>query len=162
MFSLSNYWLPVLLTTLVAAFFGAVLGRQARVIEGTLAWQLELERELAEARWATRRVVAERDALLSSPEAIERAAREDLGFVAPGEQVVRYESAVASRAAPFEPSVRLTRLERALLSPRLPLVLPASVFLASAVIFAVFNACARTARPEAPEEDEPLQAGIPA
>jgi hypothetical protein len=151
----------VFLTTLVAAFFGAVLGRQARVVEGTLAWQMQLERELAEARWATRRVVAERDALLSSPEAIERAAREELGFVAPGEEVVAYEPTVPPQPAPFEPSMRLTRLERLLLAPQLPLVLPASVFLVSAVVFATFNACTRPRGTDGAEGEDLLGVGLP-
>jgi hypothetical protein len=153
----------VLLTTLVAAFFGAVLGRQARVIENTLAWQVGLDRELATARTATRRIIAERNALLSSPEAIERVAREDLGFAAPGEKITPYKSAVSVQPAPSGPSVRLTRLERVLLSPRLPLVLPGSVFVVSAVLFAAFNICRRKGRADRPAgAPDPFEAGMTA
>jgi cell division protein FtsB len=165
-FSLRAFWLPVLLTTLMAAFFGAVLGRQARVIEGTLAWQLRLERELSIARAATQRVIAERNALLSSPEAIERVAREELGFVVPGEKVTAYSPTTRPPAPRFVSSIRLTRLEKLLLSPQLPLALPAAVFLASAVVFAAFNACRPSdgrGRPgDAAEDGEPLEARLPA
>jgi cell division protein FtsB len=164
-FSLRAFWLPVFLTTFVAAFFGAVLGRQGRVIENTLGWQVGLERELATARAATRRIVAERNALLSSPEAIERVAREDLGYAAPGEKITPCEPVVSAQAVRVVSGVKVSRLERLLLSPRLPLVLPAGVFVGSAVVFAAINIRQRKGRPDrygdVAAAREPFEAGMP-
>jgi len=69
----------------ILAFGGQSLGRlwhMKREVDG-------LERELASLRAETDRLSAAVGALRSDPESIERIAREELGFVKPGERVYK-------------------------------------------------------------------------
>jgi cell division protein FtsB len=151
--SARSFWLPVLLTTLVAAFFGAVLGRRGRHLEGLLARQAGLEQELARLKEGNRRARAERDALLSSPEAIERVAREEYGFAAPGETVAEYQSRRRRPRPASTVTVEVSRWHRLLMWRHLPVLLPMAVFVATAVVFRLWNAS--SASRHRPGTDEP-------
>ena len=144
-FSAKDFWLPVLLTTFVAAFFGAVLGRRGRQLDVMLAGEARLAGRLSDLKDENERARAERDALLSSPEAIEKAAREEFGLAAPGETVVPY---VSSLPPPRRASAqaRRSRLETLLTWRGLPLALPAVVFVVSALVFGIWNAGVRARR----------------
>ena len=96
-FSAKSFWLPVLVATLVAAFFGAILNRRGRYLEQMLVTEARQQRELARLTEQNEKARAERDALLSSPEAIERVAREEYGLAAPGEEVTPFEPLAAAR-----------------------------------------------------------------
>lgn len=139
-FSARSFWLPVLLATLVAAFFGAVLGRRGRQWERALARQALWEGRLARTKEDDERARAERDALLSSPEAIERVAREEYGFAAPDETVTDFDSTARPLGARLRAEVRVSALDRLLMWRQLPLALPAAVFLVTAFICALLNA----------------------
>lgn len=153
--SVRSFWLPVLLTTLVAAFFGAVLGRRGRHLEAMLAKQARLEQELARLKEGNRRARAERDALLSSAEAIERVAREEYGFAAPGETVAEYQSRRRwPRPAPTG-TVEVSRWHRLLMWRHLPVLLPLAVFVATAVVFGLWNASSASRGRLGPDEPGP-------
>jgi cell division protein FtsB len=149
-FSAKSFWLPVLAATLVAAFFGAILSRHGRYLEQMLVTEARQQRELARLTEQNEKARAERDALLSSPEAIERVAREEYGLAAPGEEVTPFEPLAAARpreagAAMVPPA---SRWQKVLMWRHLSVALPGVVFLASAAIFAMWNGLA-AARAEA-------------
>jgi cell division protein FtsB len=139
-FSARSFWLPVMLTTLLAAFFGSVLARRGRHLERMLARQARLQGQIAQRTEENRQVRAERDALLSSPEAVERVAREEYGFAGPGEKVTEYQPRGARAKAARPATVRLSRWQRLLMWRHLTVALPAAVFLATAVVFGMWNA----------------------
>jgi hypothetical protein len=99
-----------------------------------------LTTELAGLREQNREARAERDALLSSPEAIERVAREDYGLSAPGETVEPFDPP-PERTGPAPVALAgISPWQRVLIWPHLQVALPVAVFLLTAVIVAVLNA----------------------
>ncbi len=155
-FSARRFWLPVLLTTLVAALFGAVLGRRGRRLDAMLDGEVGLQVLLHEVQRENRKELAQRDALLSSPEAIEKAAREDLGLAAPGETVVPFEGGPRPRVSRERTEDRRPVVEGLLSWRQLPLALPAAVFVLSAVVFALWNLGTGNRRTSAPPEPEAI------
>ncbi len=139
--------MPLLLATLIAAFFGALLARRGRELEGLLVEQARLRREIAGLERQNARLKAERDALLNSPEAIERVAREDYGFAAPGESADAFESSLPE-PAPAPLRVTPPSLWALAISwRRVSLLLPAAAFVVTALILAAWNlAVGRAAR----------------
>jgi len=136
--SLRSFWLPVLLTTLVAAFFGALLARRGRDWNELLAQKAALKAELADLLEENARLRSQRDQLLSSPEAIERVAREEYGFAAPGERIEPVHARPVARAA--APRPRAPGRFAWLTWERVPILLTLSVFAVTAFVFAVLNA----------------------
>ncbi|KPK61728.1 MAG: hypothetical protein AMK73_07890 [Planctomycetes bacterium SM23_32] len=144
-FTARSFWLPVLLATLAAALFGAVLARRGRQLERALEEQARLEAGLQELEELNARSRAERDALLSSPEAIERVAREDYGFAAPGEQVSEFASGAGAAIRPRRrPPHDVSPWQKVLMWRQLPLAVPAAAFVLTALICASANASARS------------------
>ncbi len=138
-FSGRSFWLPVLLATLVAAFFGAVLARRGRRLERLVRDQKHLEARLRQMEAENARLRAERDALLSSPEAIERVAREEYGFSAPGERVEQYAGLPRPAALPVAPEP--VPVWAAALGLRVfPILLAGAVFVLSSLVVALWNA----------------------
>jgi len=136
--SLRSFWLPVLLTTLVAAFFGALLARRGRDWNELLAQKAALKAELADLLEENARLRSQRDQLLSSPEAIERVAREEYGFAAPGERIEPVHARPVARATALRP--RAAGRFAWLTWERVPILLTLSVFAVTAFVFAVLNA----------------------
>jgi len=136
--SLRSFWLPVLLTTLVAAFFGALLARRGRDWNELLAQKAALKAELADLLEENARLRSQRDQLLSSPEAIERVAREEYGFAAPGERIEPVHARPVARAAALRP--RAAGRFAWLTWERVPILLTLLVFAVTAFVFAVLNA----------------------
>jgi cell division protein FtsB len=152
-FSLRGFWLPVMLTTLVAALFGALLAHRGRDLARLEAELIRLDRDLAMLKQENLKLKRQRDALLSSPEAIERIGREDYGLASPGEHVV---SVAPERVAPQRPRGG-TALWGRVPWRDVPLQLTASVFILAAIVFALINAF--TGRPRAYSEppEEPVE-----
>lgn len=138
-FSAREFWLPVLLITFVSAFFGAVLARGGRVLEGMLTRQERLEARLARLEEDVRLAQAERDALMSSPEAIERVARVDYGFAAPGEQVTEFKEALPRPRSVRPPASPIPAWQKVVTWKQLPLALPAAAFVLAGVTIALAN-----------------------
>jgi len=144
--SLRSFWLPVLLTTLVAAFFGALLAHRGREWDKLQAEKASLQAKLGDLEQQNARLRAQREQLLSSPEAIERVAREDYGFAAPGEKIQAVKPAPATPAAAPAPAVR--PVLPAVLYERISIALPLAVFVVTAFVFALVNVFSgRRARP---------------
>jgi cell division protein FtsB len=141
-FSVRSFWFPVLLTTLVAAFFGAFLARRGREFDRMLDRQVRQEAALRVLEEQNERLRAQRRALMSSPEAIERVAREDFGFAAPGERVESYRA--SGPATPGHAAPRRSRplLHAVLIWDGFPLAFPAAVFVLTALVFAIANVIA--------------------
>jgi len=141
-FSTRSFWFPVLVVTLVAALLGSALGRQGRQLRCALAERAALEAKLASLKATNGELRAQRDALLCSPEAAERVAREEYGFAAPGERVEKFQppAGTVDRRAPLRISV--SPWERVLMWRELPRVMPAAVFVVTALVFGVANAVA--------------------
>jgi len=145
-FSTRSFWIPLLLATLVAAFFGAVLARRGRGLRDLLAERARLQAEIQRLNRQNQRLRAQRDALLSSPEAIERVAREEYGFAAPGEIVDEFESD-APAAPPPRASVGEGSPWTRMLSRRdAAMILPAATFIVTAVVLALWNLAAAAVR----------------
>jgi cell division protein FtsB len=118
----------VLLATLAATIIGGILAWRGRQLADMLDEQVRLDSQMLRLEQENRQARAERDALLSSPEDIERVAREDYGFAGPGERVSDFASPPpAPRPLPAV-RVELPAWQRALMWPLLPLVLPVAVF----------------------------------
>jgi cell division protein FtsB len=148
-FSAKSFWLPVLLMTLMAAFFGALLARGGRVLDSMLERQARLDAKLLQLEAEVRLARAQRDALMSSPEAIEQVARVDYGFVAPGEQVREFASAPVRSTLVLPPEVKVSGWQKMLTWRFLPLALPAATFLLAGVTIALANAVALARRTHA-------------
>jgi len=166
-FSLKTFWVPVLGTTLVAAFLGTVLARDGREHMSYRDALAEQEARLAVEAGETERLLARRRALLTSLPAIERVARDELALIGPDERPVGGASVPpAPRPLPAWQPSEPTRFEVMLMWPDLPRLLAAAAFLVTAVLFGVWNALAlwfarwRAPRPEplaaaaAPREDD--------
>ncbi len=145
-FSSRSFWLPVLLTTLVAALMGAILARRGHQLERMQIEEARRKARLERLELQNERLRAERDALLSSPEAIERVAREDYGFAAPGEEVSQFEPVPARRRAGPTPQVSGSTWERALTWRHLSVGVPAAAFVVTALLFGALNALAARRR----------------
>jgi len=135
--SLRSFWLPVMLMTLIAAFFGALLAHRGREWDTLLAQKAALQAQLGDMEQQNARLRAQRAQLLSSPQAIERVAREDYGFAAPGEKVQSVSPLPAARAVPAGAPARPGF--PAVLWERVSIALPLSVFVVTAFIFALLN-----------------------
>ncbi|MFW6119224.1 MAG: FtsB family cell division protein [Planctomycetota bacterium] len=144
-FSTRSFWLPLLIATLVAAFFGALLARRGRVLNELTQREADLRARVAELERESQRLRAQRDALLNSPEAIERAAREEYGFTAPDEQVTEFDPpprrGTRSTAQP-EGAPDWTRV---FAWHGFPFALPACVFVLSAILLTIWNLVSRPA-----------------
>jgi len=144
-FSLRSYWQPLLVVTLVAALFGAVLSRGARQMRSLASEGRRLRAELLRIKQDNLRLRRERFELLCMLSAIERAAREDLGMVASGEELATSEGPpLAIRPRPV--LRHYSRVERIFAADRLSFAVPGTVFVASAFVFALWNAAAGRAR----------------
>ncbi len=140
--ALKAFWLPLLLATLAAAYFGGLLAKRGRTLHALQAERRVLEAEVARLDRENAALRAERDALLGSPQAIERVAREEYGFRAPGE--------VVSDFAPAEPEPARIPTPVAGQPPpgvvgwdAVPAVLPGVVFVGTALVLAIWNASGR-------------------
>ena len=133
----------VLLATLAATLVGGILAWRGQQLGDILDEQARLEAQLARLKRENAQARAERNALLSSPEAIERVAREEYGFAAPGEKVSEFASSPLALRA--EPPVRLAvpGWQKALMWPLLPLALPAAVFLMTTFVLSWLRVAAR-------------------
>ena len=136
-FPVRAFWLPVMVTTLVAAFFGAMLARRGRDLDRLHQQQEALQENLVAAKAENARLLSERDALLSSPEAIERVAREEYGLVAPGETVSSVNVTAPGASVRVKPARR--KIVGEVTWRDVPLVLTAVVFVLTAVVFALTN-----------------------
>ncbi len=143
--SLSSFWLPVLLATFVAAFFGALLSRRGRQLQRMVDDRALLQARLDRLQQENARLRAERDELLTSPEAIERIAREEYNYAAPGERVLEFESDGRKPRRSGVPQEQDAGI-RILTYPWLELWLPAAVFVLSAVICLTWNLVAEYRR----------------
>jgi cell division protein FtsB len=145
-FSMRSFWLPVMLTTLIAAFFGALLAHRGGQWDQMTADKAALLAQLADLEQQNARLRAERQALLSSPEAIERVAREDYGFAAPGERSQAVTARPPARPVVPPPSGRAALL--ALVWDRISIALPLAVFVVTGFVFGLLSIFSgRGARP---------------
>lgn len=130
------FWRSVLLTTLAAGVVGLLLGWRGWQLRRMVNEQSAVLSQLAVLREQNERLRAQRDALLSSAEAIEMVARQDYGFAAPGEKVTEFSSrpGVPRRGGPPRVEVRVPPWQRVLMSPLLPLAVPAAAFVIAFVV----------------------------
>ena len=135
--SFRSFWLPVLLMTLIGAFFGAVLSHRGNEWDKLVAEKAHLQAQLGDMEEQNAHLKAQRDQLLSSPEAIERVAREDYGFSAPGEKVDTVHPRPVARPLPV-PAQSHGRFP-ALVWGRMFIVLPLAVFVVTSFVFALLN-----------------------
>ncbi len=135
--SLRSFWLPVMLMTLIAAFFGALLAHRGRELDKLQAEKATLQARLGDLEEQNARLRTQREQLLSSPEAIERVAREDYGFTAPGEKVQAVSPRPAARPVTAVASARPKF--PAVLFERVSIALPLSAFVVTAFVFALVN-----------------------
>jgi len=124
----------VLLTTLAATLVGGILAWRGRQLADMLDEQGQLESQLARLNSQNAQARAERNALLSSPEAIEGVAREEYGFAAPGEKVTEFAALPVSLRAERPAKVIVAGWQKVLMWPFLPLALPATVFLVTTFV----------------------------
>ncbi len=144
-FSTRSFWLPLLVATLVAAFFGAVLARRGRVLDRMARREASLQARVRELERENERLRAQRDALLSSPEAVERAAREEFGYTAPGEIVTEFAPPPPPRTRTQRAPTQVEAWGRVFAWRGFPFALPAAVFVLSAVLLTVWNLVCRGA-----------------
>ena len=143
--SARDFWQPLLLVTLVAAVWGAMLGRGAREHVALLRAEAGLRADLMSLRAQNARLRAERRELSSDLVAIERAAREDMVLTVPGEELAGERPATcAADAQPCLP--RLSWGESMLLRRDLATAVPAVVFAVSALLLLLWNAAAHCVR----------------
>jgi cell division protein FtsB len=143
MHAVRAFWLPLLLATLVAAYFGGLLAKRGRTLQALQAERQTLQARIARLDRENAALRAERDALLGSPQAIERVAREEYGFRAPGEVVSDFpaaglESGLASAPVTAQSPQAFAGWDA------VPVVLPAVVFVGTALVLAIWNAGGRS------------------
>jgi len=138
-----SFWVPVLLTTLVAALFGAVLARRGRQLEAMLIEEARMQARLEALKAKNEQARAERDALLSSPEAVEAIARQEYGFATPGEKVAPYDGHAGGFAPMPAAVIRASAWQRVLMWRLLPLLVTGLAFAVTALVFALLRAVSR-------------------
>ena len=80
-----EFWIPLIVVTAVACVLSNMIAQRRADLYELKLRHARLEAELAEALEVNEQLRAERRALLRSPEYVERVAREDYGYTAPGE-----------------------------------------------------------------------------
>ena len=139
--SARSFWVPVMVTTLVATFFATLLEREGRQYLRLVREQSRLEARLARIKAQNRQLRIERTELLTDLGAVERAAREDLNLVAPGASVVVAED-VPPPPAPAPEPPHLTPLEEVTIMPGFTERVTLGALAGSAVLFLFWNVMA--------------------
>lgn len=142
--SARSFWVPVMLTTLVATFFAAVLQRQGRSYVELRRTESRLEQRLAALKEENRRLRIERTELLTDLGAVERAARQELNLVVPGESVIVAED-VATPPAPEAPPPMLGPVATAVMMPQFTRRAMLAALAGSAAVFLLWNLSAAVA-----------------
>ena len=128
--------------TAVSAALCVPLSRRRADLYQVRLQQAELEVRLQALQEENEKLRAERDALLTSAAQIEKVAREEYGYRAPGENVSEIEAPMEP-VAPSEPLPAPDAWERLLKNGEYPWAVPLLVFGASAVLFVVVNGIGR-------------------
>jgi cell division protein FtsB len=134
-----SFWVPLTVVSLAGLAFGIVLARGQAELSELRVREAELRAELIAVERLHAALRQERQRLLSEPAAIERVAREDYGFAAPGEVALPFDG---KQAAPLvvAPIPRPEAWwERLLGRGGYPLVVPASVFLLSVAVLGILE-----------------------
>ncbi len=145
-----SFCVPLIVVTLAAFGFALVLGRsRAELFElrkrdaalvGTLR-ALSGERELLR---------EERRRLLSEPAAVERVARDQYGFAAPGELSVPFEAEQGPRTRPVAMTNAESAWDRLLGRGAYPWLMTAGVFVVSAIVLAALELAPSRQRRQGP------------
>jgi cell division protein FtsB len=139
--SARSFWVPVMVTTLVATFFAALLEREGHEYVKLLRAQAILEQRLARIDAQNRRLRIERTELLTDLGAVARAAREELNLEAPGENVIVAENVPPPPEPPSGPPV-LGPVERLTTMPQFTYRAMLASLAGSSVLFFLWNAVA--------------------
>jgi cell division protein FtsB len=83
--------------SLIAVSYLPVIRQNERMRKEVMRLGTEIEKETAEQK----QLKASSDALRNDPKAVERLAREKLGYAKPGETVVRFETPASNQPASF-------------------------------------------------------------
>lgn len=143
-----SFWVPLLVVTFIAAAFGVMLSKRRAELYRLRAREAQLRSELAAVRRQNARLKQEREALIGSPSYIERVAREDYRFRAPGELLLEWDDLEAQIPKSVRPVLREGLRDRLLGRGHFPWPIPLSVFVVSALAFALTEARARKGRAE--------------
>ena len=139
LFARHSFWVPLGIVTLAAVVFGCMLAqRRAELV----ALREQVVQDVVRLQALRRKNAAlrdERDRLLTDVPAIERVAREQYGFVGPGEMSTTFvpPREISSAPAPMKPSG--DALDRVLGVGSLRWKVPLAVFMVSAVVFAALE-----------------------
>jgi len=135
-----SFWLPVVLLTSLAAVMCVPLARRRGELAELRKREAESLAELIALRRQELELRKEREALLTDPAAIERAAREHYGLAGRGELAIPWPSSPkAERPAP-ERLLRKDGWEAVLGEGGFPWPVPAAVFALSVLVLGAFEA----------------------
>jgi len=134
-----SFWVPLVAATLAAVVFSVVLARGQAELSELKAREAALRPELRALQLRHAALWDERRWLLSEPAAIERVAREEYGFAAPGEISLSFEREPAPPVIVGSIPCPEAWWERLLGRGGYLLVMPAGVFLLSVVVLGILE-----------------------
>jgi len=142
-FAIESFWVPLFVVTVVSAVLCVPLSRRRADLYQVRQRQAELEDRVRVLKEENEKLRAERDALLTSAAQIEKVAREEYGYRAPGENVSEFNGSKMPVLRPETPPPT-DRWDWLLKSGEYPWGVPLLVFGISAVFFAAVNAASRS------------------
>lgn len=142
-FGVKSFWLPLLVLTALAAALSAVIASRRADLHELRRREVRVCSRLREVLGENLELRARRDALLSDPAYIERVAREEYGFCAPGEYLVPFKEDATKPSQTTVSSLPAERWDSILGRGQFPWRIPAVVFGASFIALACVNVLAR-------------------
>jgi len=142
-FAIESFWIPLFVVTVVSAVLCVPLSGRRADLRQVRQQQAELENRVRILKQENEELRAERDALLTSAAQIEKVAREEYGYRAPGENVSEF-NGPEMPVPPPETRPHTDRWDWLLRSGEYPWGVPLLVFGISAVFFAAVNAASRS------------------
>ena len=139
LFARQSFWLPLGIVTLAAALFGCMLAQRRAELVALREQEAALVVRLPALRRQNAALRDERDRLLTDVPAVERVAREQYGFVGPGEISTPFVSTREVSPAPAPTGPSGDAWDRVLGIGSLRWTVPLAVFLVSAMVFAALE-----------------------
>jgi len=134
-----SFYVALVAATAASAVLSAVIAERRAALHDLKKRETELLGRLQAVQEQNRRTRAERQALLTSPRYIERVAREDYGYVAPGEVAEEYQPPRPGSETAPAPLPPATRWDWILGRGEYPWRIPVLVFAGFLVIFPLID-----------------------
>ena len=134
-----SFWMPLAIVTLVSVALSGMLAQRRAGLAALLQREAGLKTRLRALKLQNSALRDERDRLLTDVEAIERVAREQYGFAAPGEMFTPFVPRPKVAPTPASVAISCDAWDPVLGKGGFPWMVPLAVFMVSAVVFAALR-----------------------